>query len=131
MKSTIILIGVLFVLFGIVLGAFGAHALENKLSTTELNSLQTGIQYQLYHGLALLVIGLNFDKVIKARFIGLGIIVGTLFFSGSIYLLSLDTILGINLSILWPVTPIGGFILIGSWGIMAYHIIKKSCRNLP
>ena len=80
MKSTIILIGVLFVLFGIVLGAFGAHALENKLSTTELNSLQTGIQYQLYHGLALLVIGLNFDKVIKASFIGFGIIVGTLFF---------------------------------------------------
>ena len=128
MKSTIVTIGGLFILFGIILGAFGAHALESQLNFDELNSLKTGIQYQLYHGLALLVLGFNFDKVHKARLICWGIVTGTILFSGSIYLLSLDSLMGINLSFLWPVTPIGGSILIVSW-IMFVYVLRKKIRH--
>lgn len=125
MKPTIVMIGGLFILFGIILGAFGAHALESQLSFDELNSLKTGIQYQLYHGLALLVLGFNFDEVNKARLICWGIVTGTILFSGSIYLLSLDSLLGIKLGFLWPVTPIGGSILIVSWIMFVYALRKK------
>ena len=128
MKSTIVMIGGLFILFGIILGAFGAHALESQLNFDELISLKTGIQYQLYHGLALLVLGFNFDKVNKARLICWGIVTGTILFSGSIYLLSLDSLMGINLSFLWPVTPIGGSILIVSW-IMFVYVLRKKIRH--
>ena len=128
MKSTIVLIGGLFILFGIILGAFGAHALESQLTFDELNSLKTGIQYQIYHGLALLVIGFNFDKVNKVRLICRGIVTGTILFSGSIYLLSLDSLMDINLIFLWPVTPIGGSILIVSW-IMFVYVLRKKIKH--
>ena len=125
MKSTILMLGGVFILLAIIFGAFGAHALQNHLTIKELDSFQTGIQYQLYHGLALLVLGFNFDKVNKARLICWGIVTGTILFSGSIYLLSLDSLLGIKLSFLWPVTPIGGSILIVSWIMFVYALRKK------
>jgi len=126
MKSTIVLIGTLFILTGILLGAFGAHALEKHLSTEELDSFQTGIQYQLYHGLALLVLGFNFDKISRHSLLCWGIVLGTVLFSGSIYFLALDTLMGIKLSFLWPVTPLGGTLLIVSWGTLVYQLIRNN-----
>ena len=73
MKPTIVLIGGIFILLGILAGAFGAHILENHLSIQQLTSLQTGVQYQIYHGLALIIIGFNIDKIKKPKpFIGDG-----------------------------------------------------------
>ena len=72
MKPTIVLIGGIFILLGILAGAFGAHILENHLSIQQLTSLQTGVQYQIYHGLALIIIGFNIDKIKKAKTIYLG-----------------------------------------------------------
>lgn len=125
MKSTIVLTGALFILTGILLGAFGAHALQNHLTIKELDSFQTGIQYQLYHGLALLVLGFNFDKIRRSSLLCWGIVLGTVLFSGSIYLLALDTLIGIKLSFLWPVTPLGGTLLIVSWGTLIYQLIVR------
>ena len=125
MKNTVLSLAGFFILFAIILGAFGAHSLKSHLNSDELNSLQTGIQYQLFNGLTLLILGFHFDKINKASIITSGIVSGTVLFSGSIYLLTLDQILGINLGFLWPVTPIGGMILIFSWFLFAVVNRKK------
>jgi len=125
MKSTIVLTGALFILTGIILGAFGAHALQNHLNIEELDSFQTGIQYQLYHGLALLILGFNYDKIRRPSLLCWGIVFGTVLFSGSIYLLALDAPMGIKLSFLWPVTPLGGTLLILSWATLVYQLIVR------
>ena len=124
MKPTIVLIGGIFILLGILAGAFGAHILENHLSIQQLTSLQTGVQYQIYHGLALIIIGFNIDKIKKAKIIYWGWIVGTLLFSGSIYFLALDDIFESNFGILWPLTPIGGSLLIVTWALFVIQFIK-------
>ena len=124
MKPTIVLIGGIFILLGILAGAFGAHILENHLSIQQLTSLQTGVQYQIYHGLALIIIGFNIDKIKKAKTIYWGWIVGTLLFSGSIYFLALDDIFESNFGILWPLTPIGGSLLIVTWALFVIQFIK-------
>ena len=124
MKHTVLSLAGFFILFAIILGAFGAHWLKNHLDSEEINSLQTGIQYQLFHGLTLVVLGLNFDKIKMAKLMTIGIISGTILFSGSIYLLTLDQLLNINLGFLWPVTPIGGMILIFTW--LLFAIVKKN-----
>jgi len=126
MKQAVLSLAGFFILFAIILGAFGAHSLKNHLNAEELNSLQTGIQYQLFHGLSLIVLGLNFDKIKKAKLMTIGIISGTILFSGSIYLLTLDQLLNINLGFLWPVTPIGGMILIFTWLLFAIVNRKKT-----
>ena len=126
MKQAVLSLAGFFILFAIILGAFGAHSLKNHLNAEELNSLQTGIQYQLFHGLTLVVLGLNFDKIKMAKLMTLGIISGTILFSGSIYLLTLDELLNVNLGFLWPVTPIGGMILIFTWLLFAIVNRKKT-----
>ncbi len=126
MKHAVLSLAGFFILFAIILGAFGAHSLKNHLNSEELNSLQTGIQYQLFHGLTLVILGLNFEKIKKAKLMTIGIICGTIFFSGSIYLLTLDQLLNVNLGFLWPVTPIGGMILIFTWLLFAIVNGKKT-----
>ena len=124
MKPTIVLIGGIFILLGILAGAFGAHILENHLSNQQLTSLQTGVQYQIYHGLALIIIGFNIDKIKNAKIIYCGWVVGTLLFSGSIYFLALDDIFESNFGFLWPLTPIGGSLLIVTWALFVIQLIK-------
>ena len=126
MKQAVLSLAGFFIFFAIILGAFGAHSLKNHLNAEELNSLQTGIQYQLFHGLSLVILGLHFDKVKKAKLMTIGVISGTILFSGSIYLLALDQLLNVNLGFLWPVTPIGGMILIFTWLLFALVNRKKT-----
>ena len=111
-RNLIITAGTLAVL-GVVLGAFAAHVLEKQLTSDELSSFQTGVRYQIYHTLALLILAvlpLNKTSLLARFFIG-----GTVLFSGSIYLLTLDRLMGVDLSFLGWVTPIGGLALITAW----------------
>ena len=124
MKPTIVLIGGVFILAGILAGAFGAHALENHLNSQQIASLQTGVQYQIYHGLALIIIGFNIEKIKNANIIYWGLFVGTLLFSGSIYFLALDDIFESNFGFLWPLTPIGGSLLMITWTLFVIQFIK-------
>ena len=126
MKNPILSLGAFFIVLAIILGAFGAHSLKNLLNSEELNSLQTGIQYQLFHGLILIILGLNFERIKRSKLISSGIISGTLLFSGSIYFITLDKILNLDLGFLWPITPVGGLILIFSWLLFAIVNGKKT-----
>ena len=116
----------LLAFLAVALGAFGAHTLNELLTTEKLNSFETGVRYQFYHSLALLIIGLNANKLNATALIGKFMLIGIVFFSFSIYLLSLQELIGINLSLLGPITPIGGLLLMISWLILIFKNYKKT-----
>ena len=126
MNNKLISIAALLAFLSVALGAFGAHILNELLTTEKLNSFETGVRYQFYHSLALLIIGLNANKLNATVLIVKFMLIGIVFFSFSIYLLSLQELIGINLSILVPITPIGGLLLMISWLILIFKNYKKT-----
>ena len=126
MNNKLISIAGLLAFLAVALGSFGAHTLNELLTTQKLNSFETGVRYQFYHSLALLIIGLNANKLNATAIIGKFMLIGIVFFSFSIYLLSLQELIGINLSILGPITPIGGLLLMISWLILIFKNYKKT-----
>ena len=112
----------------VILGAFGAHALKEKIAADQLLVFETGVRYQMYHALALVAVGLLFDKFGSSMlsFSGYAFMFGILFFSCSLYLLSLRTMLGIeSWKFLGPITPLGGLCFIAGWIGMVLSIVKK------
>ncbi len=126
MKNKLISIAGLLAFLAVTLGAFSAHTLSELLSAEKINSFETGVRYQFYHSLALLIIGLNAYKLNATTLIGKFMLIGIVFFSFSIYLLSVQELIGINLSILFPITPIGGLFLMFSWLILMIKNYKKA-----
>lgn len=120
----IVVSALLLAVISIALGAFGAHGLKEMVSADAINSFETGVRYQMYHALALLVIGFAMGVPAKTRiWVFRFFIFGIVLFSGSIYLLSIKEILPFNISFLGPVTPIGGLLLIIGWLRFLYGII--------
>lgn len=109
----------------IILGAFGAHALKKVLTPEQLISFETGVRYQIYQAFFLFFLATQNDilEKIKKTIFTL-IILGVLFFSGSIYLLSTMEITGINFKPIGFITPIGGLLLILAWGMLGFSIQK-------
>ena len=126
MEKKIVLAACLLGFLAIIFGAFGAHALKKTLSSEQLNSFETGVKYQMYHALFLLFIGLTQMITLKEKAIVFYLVlVGIIFFSGSIYILTTSAITGIKSKIFGPITPIGGLFLILSWGYLFYAILTK------
>lgn len=126
MDRRMAIVGSFLGLTAIILGAFGAHALKVRLSVEQLSSFETGVKYQMYHALFLLVLSFNSDCTEKLKKTLFYLIVsGVLLFSGSIYLLSTRVISGFELKFLGPITPIGGLLLIVAWIFLFMHFIKK------
>ncbi len=126
MEKKILLAACLLGFLAIIFGAFGAHALKKTLTPDQLNSFETGVKYQMYHALFLLFIGLTQMITLKEKAIVFYLVlVGILFFSGSIYILTTSAITGIKSKIFGPITPIGGLFLILSWGYLFYAILTK------
>lgn len=128
MQKTFFLIGTILGATGVILGAFGAHALKAKISLEHLQIFETGVRYQFYHAFALILLALFFEKLSgsAAHIAGYSFIFGVLFFSGSIYLLATRELLGIDSwkSILGPITPLGGLCLISGWIFFMISAIK-------
>tara|TARA_B110000116_G_scaffold72490_1_gene62812 strand:- start:218 stop:613 length:396 start_codon:yes stop_codon:yes gene_type:complete len=126
MENKYFKVGVIFAFTSVILGAFGAHLLKDLLSTTELSSFKTGVRYQMFHALGIIILSLNQDKFTNKLNRVLQIMsFGVVLFSFSIYLLSLQNILNIKLSFLGVITPIGGLFLIISW-MLLFFIVKKN-----
>ncbi|WP_374451330.1 DUF423 domain-containing protein [Cloacibacterium normanense] len=125
MKTITLIIGAVYGLTSVILGAFGAHALKKVLSVERLTSFETGVKYQMYHALLLLLIGffLKFETRIE-KTTAWFIILGTFLFSVSIYFLSFQDILKTNLKFLGPITPIGGLFMILGWALLIYVFAK-------
>ncbi|NOQ91873.1 MAG: DUF423 domain-containing protein [Flavobacteriaceae bacterium] len=106
----------------VVLGAFGAHALKEKLSPEALNSFETGVRYMMYHTIVILFINSysGFTDKIKNTISSL-FFIGILFFSGSIFAISVGGVAAKNI---WFITPLGGILLIFGWFIMILSFIR-------
>ena len=125
MKTLTLVIGAIYGLLSVILGAFGAHAFKKILSPERLESFETGVRYQMYAAFFLLIVGyiLKFETKSENWISGL-MILGTVFFSVSIYFLSFQDYLGVNLKFLGPITPIGGLMMIISWIILIFYFVK-------
>ncbi|MEO0339242.1 MAG: DUF423 domain-containing protein [Bacteroidota bacterium] len=100
----------------VILGAFGAHALENYISTDSIDSFNTGVRYQFIHTIMLAIIGVlgHFGRKSYLWYAGWLFFVGIILFSGSIYLLSVKEIIDFG-AWLGIVTPIGGTLFLAGW----------------
>lgn len=117
--------GLTFGLTGIILGAFATHGLQPHLSPRAMASFETGISYQIYHSLLLLILGnikIGQSKIFSWVFYLL--IIGIIVFSGSIYLLSTNILTHFDFRFLGPITPLGGSMLILSWIMLLVYFIK-------
>lgn len=113
--------GAILGMLGVILGAMAAHALEKTLTADQLDSFETAVRFQMYHALLLLILGFILEKH-SHKTLNMAVyllLIGTILFSGSIYLLVLTPVkLGI-------ITPIGGTILIAGWGAMILWAMKQ------
>ncbi|MEL6938209.1 MAG: DUF423 domain-containing protein [Cyanobacteria bacterium J06598_1] len=103
-------------------GAFGAHALKGKLTETALGSFETGVRYQMYHAIALLLVAIliaQYPEVKALVTTGWCFVAGIVLFSGSLYGLSL-----LGVKALGPVTPLGGVAFIAGWVSLALASAK-------
>ncbi|MBP9793454.1 MAG: DUF423 domain-containing protein [Flavobacterium sp.] len=126
MEKKILLTALIFGFVSIVLGAFGAHALKKVLSPDQLTSFEVGVRYMMYHALFLLFVSSTSFLLPEQKNVVYHLaLFGTLFFSVSIFLLSTSVITGMNFKFLGPVTPLGGLLLIASWGMAFFYIITK------
>ena len=129
--SKFIKVSILFCVVSVILGAFGAHLLKDLLSETELSSFKTGIRYQMFHGLAILILSLNSNKFTsKLKTSLLLMSIGTVLFSFSIYFLSIDDLLSFSMKFLGPITPIGGTILIASWIYLLLNVKNNDTTHM-
>ncbi len=110
----------------VVFGAFGAHALKASLDPRMLDIFETGVRYQMYHGLGLLALAWAISnwperRLVPAAWLLFG---GTIVFSGSLYLLLLT-----DARWLGAITPFGGVALIVGWGLAAWRLLVPGRRS--
>jgi uncharacterized membrane protein YgdD (TMEM256/DUF423 family) len=119
-------VGALYGLLAVVFGAFGAHALKKSLTVEQLKSFETGVKYQMYHAILLLVLSfnLNLDTTLE-KYMVYCFIFGILLFSFSIYALVIGKSKGKNMKFLGPITPLGGLLLVVAWGLLLYSFIAN------
>ena len=113
---------------GVVLGAFGAHGLKQLVPPETVSSYQTGVQYQMYHAFALLIIGILSERLSSnlVNWASVFFVLGIVLFSGSLYLLaSLKAMNKVGVSGVGIITPIGGLMFIAGWILLLIAIIKK------
>ncbi|WP_206046894.1 DUF423 domain-containing protein [Mangrovimicrobium sediminis] len=104
-------------MFAVIVGAFGAHGLRDRLDPYYMAIYQTGVQYHFYHALALLAVGiiaLHQPQTALLKSAGWLFLLGTVIFSGSLYLLAMT-----GVKWLGAVTPLGGLAFIAGWGCLA------------
>ena len=126
MNKTIFCTGVFFGVLAVVLGAFGAHGLENLLSSDAIATFKTGVTYQMYHALLLLILGsVKSIPEEEKKLVYYFIVSGIVFFSFSIYLLATNNLTGFDFRTIGFITPIGGLLLILGWLQLGYRAYRK------
>ena len=120
-NQKILLAGAILMGLGVLLGAFGAHALKTQLSPEMIQVYKTGVEYQFYHSLGLLLIGIiGFHIDSKwLHWSAILIVAGIILFSGSLYALSIS-----GTKILGAITPFGGISFVAGWICLAFAISK-------
>ena len=101
-------VGAVFAFLGVALGAFGVHALRDRLSAEMLAIYQTGVQYQMIHALAMVALGAQ--ERVPARVTGWCFAIGVVVFSGSLYALAMT-----GIRMFGAITPFGGLCFLAGW----------------
>ena len=110
-------IGIIFCMLSVIIGALGAHFLEDKIAD-KMDTFKTGVQYQIFHGLALMLTGiLSINLDVDLSIVGYLFIIGIILFSISLYLIAIC-----KYSFLGMVAPLGGLSFIAAWIILLYKI---------
>ena len=125
MNRNLLLSGAFFGMVAIILGAFATHGLKPLLTTESISTFETGVKYQMYSALFMLILGglpLASEKVKRICFYLTTI--GTLFFSGSIYFLATNSLTTFDFRVIALITPLGGTLLIAAWIVLLISFIK-------
>ncbi len=120
MDRLLLILGSLLAGLAVALGAFGAHALRDRLDADLLNTFETAVRYQMYHALGLLAVGLVLARFSSSSFIPLSgwlFVAGIVLFSGSLYLLCFTGVRWLG-----AVTPFGGVAFILGWLLFAWGV---------
>lgn len=128
MHKLYLILGSIFGGLGVVLGAFGAHGLKQLVGPETVNTFQTGVQYQMYHAFALLIVGILYERMPYSLLSWAGglFVGGILLFSGSLYLLAaLKAANKVGLSGVGIITPIGGLLFIVGWVLVVMALLKR------
>ena len=114
--------GFVFGLLGVAGGAFGAHALEGALTPERLATFETGVRYQMYHALALILVGALAAGSSRTAWVLPGTLwtAGTVVFSGSLYALALS-----GIGVFGAVAPVGGVLLLAGWAAAATAALRR------
>lgn len=113
--------GSAFAFIAVALGAFGAHALRGRLDARDFEIFEVAVRYQMYHGLALLLLSLILGRAAGSlgASAGWAFIAGVLIFSGSLYLLVLTGARGFG-----AITPLGGLAFLTGWALLIAHFLR-------
>jgi uncharacterized membrane protein YgdD (TMEM256/DUF423 family) len=128
MHRTFLAAGALLAALAVALGAFGAHGLKQIVAPETVVSFQTGVQYQVYHAIALLIVGIIYRKISNGfvKWAGTLFLFGILFFSGSLYALTiLKATNTVGLKGIGVITPFGGLFFIAGWLMLFIGVMKK------
>lgn len=130
MNKKILITASILGLTSVILGAFGAHGLKALIPTEALQTFETGVRYQMYHAILLLFVGSSslVTQTTKQR-VFYFVLIGVLFFSGSIYGLATNTLTAFDFKTIALITPIGGLLLISSWGFLIKDFLKRKLKN--
>ena len=108
----------------VAFGAFGAHALKEKLEFDALKTFETGVRYQMYHVIVLLFVNTYDGFSLKTKkTISLLFFIGILLFSGSLYAITAGNI---SAKSIWFVTPLGGVFLLSGWLTLLFRFLKRN-----
>ncbi|ATD05412.1 MULTISPECIES: DUF423 domain-containing protein [Pseudoalteromonas] len=121
MAKLYLIVGSVFCLLSVALGAFAAHGLKGRLSDYAIGIFNTAAQYQMTHGLAIIATAFLIKWGLKVQVAGGFFIAGVLLFSGSLYLLALT-----GMKWLGPITPIGGTCFLIAWILLIVQAAKSS-----
>ena len=126
-SNTLLITGSVFMALGVAFGAFGAHIVQDMLSSDRFLVYQTGVEYHFYHAIGLLIVGavlLHTENSGWFSLSGYSFIAGILIFSGSLYVLTLT-----DTGWLGAITPLGGFAFILGWVFLGVGIAKSQTNS--
>lgn len=125
MNKTILGTGILFGLLAVLIGAFGAHGLQGRIPDSAMQAYETGVAYQMYHALLLLLLG-SLNRIMETHKKGVYylLVSGILCFSFSLYLLAIGSLVSFPLPAIGLITPLGGLLLLSGWLLMGYRLLR-------
>ena len=127
MHKIFLSVGALLGGIAVALGAFGAHGLKKIVPPDTVSTFQTGVQYQMYHALALIAVAIIFERFPNKlmSWAGISFCIGILLFSGSLYLLTILKATGkVGMEGIGIITPFGGLFFIVGWLLLFLGIMK-------